>query len=247
MTALKIEPWLPEVVPPGTAIGEIAPEVSAKLDIPRECIVRAGTTDSIAAFIASGAHAPGTAVTSLGSTLVLKLLSTMRVEDARNGIYSHRFGDRWLAGGASNSGGAVLRKYFDDAMLVSLSQQIDPTKNSGLDYYPLLNRGERFPIYDPELAPRLSPRPSDDAQFLHGLLEGIARIEARGYDLLVELGATPVREILTAGGGAKNAVWSRMRERLTGVRVSTQTRSEAAYGAAYLAKNGADLLLLQHD
>jgi sugar (pentulose or hexulose) kinase len=247
ISALEIAPWLPEVVPPGTVLGEVAPEVSAKLDIPQECVVRAGTTDSIAAFIASGAHAPGMALTSLGSTLVLKLLSTTRVEDARYGIYSHRFGDRWLAGGASNSGGAVLRKYFDDATLVSLSQQIDPEKNSGLDYYPLLNRGERFPIYDPQLAPHLSPRPSDDAQFLHGLLEGIARIEARGYDLLVELGATPVREILTAGGGAKNAVWSLMRERLTGVRVSTPTRSDAAYGAAYLAKNGADLLLLQHD
>ncbi len=247
ISRLKISPWLPEVVAPGTILGKVAPEVATKLDIPRECIVRAGTTDSIAAFIASGAHAPGMAVSSLGSTLVLKLLSTTRVEDARYGIYSHRFGAMWLAGGASNSGGAILRKYFNDTELLTLSQQIDPTQNSGLDYYPLLNRGERFPIYDPLLAPRLSPRPSNDAEFLHGLLEGIARIEARGYELLVELGATPVKEILTAGGGAKNSAWSRMRERMAGVRVSTATHSEAAYGAACLAKNGADLLLLQHD
>lgn len=247
MNTLGVAPWLPTVVPPGTSIGAVAPEVAAKLGIPLDCIVRTGTTDSIAAFIASGAHKPGTAVTSLGSTLVLKLLSTTRIEDARYGIYSHRFGKLWLAGGASNSGGVVLRQFFDDAALALLSQQIDPTQSSGLDYYPLPSIGERFPIHDPLLAPRLSPRPTDDAQFLHGLLEGIACIETRGYELLVELGATPVTHILTAGGGAKNAVWMRMRERMKGVPVSAATHSEAAYGAAYLAKNGADLLLLHHD
>jgi sugar (pentulose or hexulose) kinase len=242
MASLHVAPWLPQVVPPGTRLGKLAPEVAARLGIPLACIVRAGTTDSIAAFIASGAHAPGTAVTSLGSTLVLKLLSTTRVEDSRYGIYSHRFGSLWLAGGASNSGGAVLRKYFDDAALAALSQQIDPTQHSGLDYYPLPSIGERFPINDPLLAPRLSPRPADDAQFLHGLLEGMARIETRAYELLRELGATPLTHILTAGGGAKNAAWARMRERMTGVPVSAAAHREAAYGAACLAKNGVNLL-----
>lgn len=39
------------------------------------------------AFIASGASKPGQAVTSLGSTLALKLLSTRPVEDASRGVY----------------------------------------------------------------------------------------------------------------------------------------------------------------
>ena len=244
MTALGVAPWLPMVVPPGTRIDAVAPEVAAKLGFPLDCIVRAGTTDSIAAFIASGAHAPGTAVTSLGSTLVLKLLSTTRVEDACYGIYSHRFGKLWLAGGASNSGGAVLRQFFDDAALALLSQQIDPTQSSDLDYYPLPDSGERFPINDPRLAPRITPRPEADAQFLHGLLEGVARIEARGYELLAALGATPVKQVFTAGGGAKNSAWTLIRERMVGVPVSTAAHHEAAYGTACLAKNGAALLAL---
>lgn len=34
-----------------------------------------------------------------------------------------------------------------------------------------------------------------DAHFLHGLLEGIARIERESYDLLTKLGATPVSKV----------------------------------------------------
>ena len=56
----------------------------------------AGTTDSIAAFLASGASKAGQAVTSLGSTLAIKMLSTTPVEDNKRGIYSHRLGSQWL-------------------------------------------------------------------------------------------------------------------------------------------------------
>ena len=62
-------------------------------------------------------------------------------------------------GGASNTGGAVLKHYFTDKQLQELSQQIDPDKPSGLDYYPLTKPGERFPVNDPNLMPRLTPRP----------------------------------------------------------------------------------------
>jgi len=71
-------------------------------------------------------------------------------------------------GGASNTGGAVLRKFFTNEQLLQLSAQIDPSQASGLDYYPLTKAGERFPVNDPLLQPRLEPRPSDDAVFLQG-------------------------------------------------------------------------------
>lgn len=242
MRPLGVKAYLPRVVTPGTLLGTVTREVASKLDIPPTCCVRAGTTDSIAAFIASGARTPGDAVTSLGSTLVLKLLSTKRIEDVRYGIYSHRLGSLWLAGGASNSGGAVLRQFFDDAALADLSRQIDPARPSGLNYYPLPKTGERFPINDPQLAPRLTPRPANDVQFLQGLLEGIARIETQGYALLAKCGATPVKRILSAGGGAKNASWNRLRERLSGVPVTPALHGEAAYGAARLAQYGDKLL-----
>lgn len=245
--ALPFFAQLPRIVEPGTTIGPLSSRIAHHFGLPRDCVIRAGTTDSIAAFIAAGAMQPGEAVTSLGSTLVLKLLSEQRVESAQHGIYSHRFGKLWLAGGASNSGGAVLRSFFDDDSLQILSQRIDPMQSSGLDYYPLLQPGERFPVYDPAYPPRLTPRPDDDTHFLHGLLEGIARIEAHGYRLLQDLGATPLLSVRSAGGGALNPVFSAIRARLLGVPLLTAQHGEAAYGSALLARDGSRLLYSGHD
>ncbi|MDY7002431.1 MAG: FGGY-family carbohydrate kinase [Cyanobacteriota bacterium] len=226
---------LPEVITPGAIVGNVTPQVVNSLGLSPECVVCGGTTDSIAAFIASGANTPGEAVTSLGSTLVLKLLSRTRVDDAKYGIYSHRLGDLWLVGGASNTGGAVLRHFFTDAELSSLSSQIDPNAESGLDYYPLLQKGDRFPINDPELLPRLAPRPESSVKFLHGLLEGIANIELRGYKLLQALSAATLTNVYTAGGGAKNPTFTAIRGRYLQVPTTKAVYTDAAYGSAILA------------
>lgn len=235
---LQISIQLPKVVVPGNSIGELRSDIAAKYNFSENCIVCAGTTDSIAAFIASGANSPGEAVTSLGSTLVLKLLSRTRVDNSQYGIYSHRFGDLWLTGGASNTGGAVLKSYFTNDELENLSHEIDVSNNSELDYYPLLEPGERFPINDPNLPPKLEPRPENSVKFLHGLLESMARIETRGYKLLQEFGADNLTKVYTAGGGAKNHVWNEIRKQYLGVPVMSSMNTEAAYGSALLAMRG---------
>jgi xylulokinase len=228
---------LPQVLAPGTPIAPVQPCIASQFSFPPDCVVCAGTTDSIAAFLASGAKTPGEAVTSLGSTLVLKLLSHTRIEDARYGVYSHRLGDLWLAGGASNTGGAILRQFFSDDDLQTLSAQIRPNQPSPFVYYPLLKPGERFPINDANLQPCLEPRPPADADFLQGLLESIARIEAQGYQQLQTLGAPPLKQVYTAGGGAKNQTWTAIRARLLQVPVDASTQTEAAYGSAILARS----------
>jgi sugar (pentulose or hexulose) kinase len=240
---LQIPFHLPKVLAPGTAIAPVTVEMVDRFGLNPNCAVCAGTTDSIAAFLASGAKLPGEAVTSLGSTLVLKLLSHTRVDDARYGIYSHRLGDLWLVGGASNTGGAVLRQFFTDEELASLSSQIDPQQESQLDYYPLLRAGDRFPINDPDLPPRLEPRPTNRVEFLHGLLESIGRIEARGYQLLQQLGAAPLTRVYTAGGGAKNLAWTKIRRRHLQVAIAPPVHAAAAYGTALLAMaNGSQVI-----
>lgn len=236
---LDVQSLLPKVLTPGTPIGPVQPKVAKQLGLPQDCQICAGTTDSIAAFLASGANAPGEAVTSLGSTLVLKLLSQAPVENGQYGIYSHRLGDLWLVGGASNTGGAVLQQFFSSADLTSLSAEIDRDRASLLDYYPLIRPGERFPINDPLLLPRLDPRPESNVEFLHGLLESMARIEARGYQLLQALGATPLTKVYTAGGGASNPTWTAIRHRHLQVPVLPSAHIEAAYGTALLAMFGA--------
>ncbi|AKG21111.1 FGGY-family carbohydrate kinase [Calothrix sp. 336/3] len=232
---------LPQIYTPGQPIGELRPEIRQQYGFSPQCYVCAGTTDSIAAFLASGAKSPGEAVTSLGSTLALKLLSRTPVEDARYGIYSHRFPtlgteNLWLAGGASNTGGAVLKQFFTPAELARLSQEINPTLGTTLDYYPLLKPGDRFPINDPNLPPRLTPRPDSDREFLHGLLASMARIEAQGYELLQQLGADQLIRVYTAGGGAANDTWTQIRQNYLQVPMVRPLHTEAAYGSALLAR-----------
>ena len=234
---LSFRSLLPQVLAPGTPVAPVTRKIAERFNLPSSCLVCTGTTDSIAAFIASGANQPGEAVTSLGSTLVLKLLSHTRVEDSRYGIYSHRYGQNlWLTGGASNTGGAVLRHFFSDAELINLSQKINPQQASNLDYYPLLQPGDRFPVNNPHLVPQLEPRPEQPEAFLHGLLESMARIEARGYQLLQQLGANSLTKVYTAGGGAKNDTWTKIRQRHLPVPVVASVNTEAAYGSALLAK-----------
>lgn len=229
---------LPTVVPAGTALGVIRPDTATSLGLPTDTLIVAGTTDGCAAFLASGASAPGDGVTSLGTTLTLKLLSAAPVFAPEFGIYSHRVGDTWLAGGASNSGGGVLASFFSREDLARLSAQLRPDAPTGLDYYPLAHAGERFPINDATLVPRLSPRPADDVRFLQGMLEGIAAIEAEGYRRLASLGASPLATLRSVGGAASNTAWTQIRQRELGVPFLAAMSEHAAVGTARLAWRG---------
>ncbi len=222
---------LPSVVPCGTSIGR----TSGAFGLPEGVPMVAGVTDGCASFLATGAARPGDGVTALGTTLTIKLLSDRPVFAPEYGIYSHRIGDVWLAGGASNTGGGALAAHFAPDEIATLGDEIDPACDSGFDYYPLPRPGERFPINDPGLAPRIEPRPDRDSAFLHGLLEGIARIEALGYARLAELGAPVLRSIRTVGGGAKNDVWGAMRTRILDVPAADVASDAAACGVARLA------------
>ena len=229
---------LPGVVAAGSIIGQVSAEASRRFGLSKQTVVVAGMTDGCAAFMATGALRPGDAVTSLGSTLVLKLASEKPLFAPEYGIYSHRIGDLWLAGGASNTGGAVLAQFFSAEQLREFSSRIDPSVSTGLDYYPLPAPGERFPINDPALAPRLIPRPDDDAVFLQGLFEGIARVEALGYRRLSELGGPRLARVISVGGGATNETWRRIRAAALGVPVMASANDEAAVGVARLVLSG---------
>jgi sugar (pentulose or hexulose) kinase len=119
-----------------------------------------------------------------------------------------------------------------------IRDSIDPARPTGLDYYPLTTTGERFPISDPNLPPRLTPRPADDALFLQGMLEGMARIEREAYRLLQSFGAPWPTRVLSVGGGARNEAWASLRAATLGVSVVRAVHEEAAYGSALLALKG---------
>lgn len=231
---------LPTVLRAGQPIGMAHGWLARQIGLSENTLVVAGTTDGCASFLATGASEPGDAVTVLGSTLTIKLLSETPVYAPSFGIYSHKIGDTWLAGGASNTGGKVLAHYFNSTELAEYSNNINTRVASGLDYYPLLKPGERFPINDSNLQPRLEPRPESNALFLQGMLESIAAIEKLAYTRLTELGGSPLRSVRTVGGGAANNAWTEIRQaQLPNIPFNNSLSEHAATGTAVLAKRGA--------
>ena len=218
---------LPAVRPVGAPLAPVSVETARRYGLPAGAIVVGGLTDGCASFLATGAARAGEGVTALGSTLTLKLLSDRPVFDGASGVYSHRIGEAWLAGGASNTGGAVLAQHHGADEIARLSGMIDPDENAG-EFHPLPRPGERFPVSDPALAPAMPDPTLPPERHLHALLEGIARVEAMGYRRLAELGAPVASRVLTVGGGARNAAWTAIRRRRLSAALGTVTMGEAA-------------------
>ena len=225
----------------------VSAEASEAWGLPAGVEIVGGTTDSIAAFVACATDidkgalnvAAGDAVTSLGSTTALKLVSKTRVDDSSVGVYSHRLEDNWLVGGASNAGCRVLREFaFTNDELEQLSMGLDAAATNTKGIYPLVAPGERFPYNDASKEPVLPPRDGDRASVLADLLVGIADVERLGYLALKERGASPLKAVATAGGGARNPQWAALRSNLLGVDVVRAANSDAAFGAAVLALRG---------
>jgi len=225
---------LPEIKIPGQAMGFLNNKELINLGFNKKTEIIAGTTDSIAAFLATGANNSGEAVTSIGTTLVVKAISDKPIFNKEFGIYSHRLGDKWLAGGASNVGGKILKELFNDKIDI-LSKQLDPNNLLNLNYYPLAQTGERFPINDPNKSPVLTPRPDSETEFFQAVLEGITGVEKLSYEKIVEIGGSYPKTIFTIGGGSKNAKWNEIRKKILNVELKIPLSNDAAFGSALLS------------
>lgn len=241
---------LPKVICPGEFLAKIQPDLAKRYGLSDETQIYAGTTDSIAGFLASGASEIGDGVTSLGSTIALKLISDKPIFNAEYGIYSHRLGDSWLVGGASNAGGAVLLEFFpleEIKQLILALQKLHLPNDQDFytdRYYPLLRPGERFPIADGQKQPQL-PGPAvnenstlnEKARFLFGLLQGLCYIEELGYNRLHQMGASRLRRIYSVGGGTQNAIWQHLRQLFLPVDHQKPISLDASFGVTRLLKN----------
>ena len=222
---------LPKIISSGQIMGNICNKKANELNLPKSLKVISGTTDSNAGVLTT---LPGNddGITILGSTIVIKKFVDKPISG--KGISNHKILGNWLCGGASNAGGAVLLDFFNMEYIKELSHQINPYKSTGIDLLPLSKKGERFPIDDPDLLPKLEPRPVSDSLYLQALLEGLAKIEARGWQKLHELGVDLPRQIITIGGGAKNITWKKIREKEIGIPIKICNRPPAA-GVASIA------------
>ncbi|CAG5068567.1 D-ribulose kinase [Dyadobacter sp. CECT 9623] len=228
--------WLQAVVPSGTMIGKLVPELARELQLPQIQIV-AGMTDGCASQVASGAVAPGDWNTTIGTTLVVKGVTTREIKDPLGRLYCHRHPEGyWMPGGASNTGADWISSGFQDQLpeLNKAAEQLIPTS---LISYPLMQAGERFPFIAPG-ARGFAPEGIDKNQLFAANMEGVAYIERLSYELIEQLSGEKVNAVFTAGGASNSDTWLTIRASVLNKPVYKCGQVTGAAGAAIVAAAG---------
>lgn len=227
---------LPKVVKPGEFLGNIKEEILASLGIAYSIPVFTGLTDGTSGQIASGAVKIGDASTTLGTTLVIKGVTSSLVKDRMKRFYSHLHpeGNGWFPGGSSNVGGEALEKVFpgeDYKELDSKASQIIPTS---LIIYPLVREGERFPFVEPKAKGFVVGEPSSREELYAGYLEGVAYTERLCYEILSRMGIDFNDVVYTVGGGSRSFTWLKIRASIMNKVLKRPVIASSAMGAAIL-------------
>lgn len=226
--------WLQQVVAPGTLVGHLLPALAAELGLPAQVIITAGMTDGCASQVAAGAVKPGDWNTTIGTTLVVKGVTTCEIEDPAGALYCHRHPEGyWMPGGASNTGADWVSKLFghDVAALSKEAAALIPT---GQLAWPLMQEGERFPFSAPA-ARGFMPEGLTGAALFAACMEGVAYIERYAYERIAQLSGESVQRIYTAGGGSNSDTWLQIRSNVLNLPVLKMQQVSGAAGAAILA------------
>lgn len=227
---------MPAVVRAGSRLGAVCEAAAEETGIPAGTPFFAGMTDGCAAQLGAGALKPGSWNAVLGTTLVVKGVTSELVRDPAGVVYSHRSPDGgWLPGGASSAGAGVLSEHFAGRDLWALDRHAGEREPASVIAYPLVSRGERFPFGAPDAVPFVSGTPVDEVDFYAALLQGVAFVERLVFDYLDLLGAPVDGDLTLTGGGARSAYWSQLRADVLRRTVRVPRHAEAGLGMAVLA------------
>ncbi|CAG7654634.1 FGGY-family carbohydrate kinase [Paenibacillus allorhizosphaerae] len=230
--------WLPKVVPPGTVLGTVAPEVAEATGLPRNVLVVTGMTDGCTSQIASGAIRPGEWSTTIGTTLVVKGVTREPIDDPLGRLYNHKHPQGfWMPGGASNTGGDWVSRDYAGADLAALNREAASLVPTPWICYPLLQHGERFPFV------AAGARGFDHGgltaeQRFAARMEGVAYLERLAYEMIEALSGETVANVYTAGGASTSPVWLGIRSSVLRRPIRKMKHVEGAVGAAVLAASG---------
>ena len=227
---------LPDLVRPGTYIGQIGLQAAEVTGLPCGTPVIAGMTDSCAAQLGAGAVSPGNWNCVLGTTLALKGVTKELVRDPLGAVYSHRAPDgTWLPGGASSTGAGVISRDFHGRDLAELDGLAARHEPAAVVAYPLARQGERFPFVAPQAEGFSLGAGSSEAECYAAILQGVGFIERLCFDYLDLLGADVSGELTFTGGASRSRYWCQLRADILGRTVKLPDNTEPALGMAVLA------------
>ena len=227
---------LPRIVAPGDQVGAVSARASEETGLTAGVPVLAGASDGMASLIGSGASEAGHANTTLGTTLVWKVLTVTKPR-LGPGMYCHHLpSNLWAPGAASNTGPGSLQ--FDEPGVTpaEMDRRAAPHLPTSIQCYLLGARGERFPFHNPQAKSFLRGAPGvARVREYAAQLQSLACVERWGYERLEACGVTLGKEVFSAGSAAASPVLSQLRANILNRTVVLSAHPTASFGAAILA------------
>ncbi|HBB36250.1 MAG TPA: gluconate kinase [Cyanobacteria bacterium UBA8803] len=212
-----------------------------------------GASDGVLANLGVGAIAPDQMAVTIGTSGAVRQGVPHPLLDREGRTFCYLLtANHWVIGGASNSGGIVLRWFRDRFGMAEIEQakqqgvdpyevmiqvaQTVPAGAEGLLFLPFLS-GERAPYWNPDARGVFFGigLHHQRAHFIRAVLEGILFSAYSIRTLLGELTGDS-QTILASGGFARSGSWLQMMADLFGCEVLVPQSYEASsFGAAVLA------------
>jgi len=210
---------LPPLIPTGSVLGTVLPEVANSLGIPSDVPVICGIPDLHTAVIGSGAVEPFATHISISTTAWIGARVPFKKTDVLHSIASVPGLDNSFPIVANNheTGGAALR-WFKEQILheetyesIIAKAELAPAGCEGVLFTPWLN-GERSPVEDKDIRAsflNMSLR-TDQAILIRAVMEGVAFNARWLFDAYEKfLGRKPAT-VRIIGGGAQSDLWCQM-------------------------------------
>jgi xylulokinase len=244
---------LPDVAEPAEVTGQVTAEAAAATGLAAGVPVVGGAGDSITAAVANCLVPGGPVLTVLGSAGNVSAVFGRPLIDAAGRVHTgcHASAGTWIATGVQQAAGLALqwlRGFLASAgppeevsydELAALAGQVGPG-SGGLTFLPHL-AGVRTPEYDPDARGAFAGLSvgHSTGHLVRAVMEGVVFAQRESATVLAELGV-PVRSIVTAGGGARSAVWRGIQAGVHGVPVAyypsgDEPADSSALGAAIIA------------
>ena len=179
-----------------------------------------GAGDSITAAVANALVPGGPVLAVLGSAGNVSAVFAEPLIDPAGQVHTgcHATPGTWIATGVQQAAGLALQwlrgllapggdgAEASYAGLAALAAGVEPGSD-GLTFLPYL-AGMRTPEYDPDARGAFTGLSlgHTTGHLVRAVMEGVAFAQRESAEVLAGLGV-PVRSVITAGGGARSAVW----------------------------------------
>lgn len=230
---------------------KLTPDAAQRLNLPKGLPVVIGATDGVLVNVGIGAVKPGQLSATIGTSGAIRMLTKNPKVDKKNRTWCYNLtDDMWVAGGAINNGGIIMRwmrdkichynsRRLDDIDidpydLMTLKASKIPAGAEGLLLLPFFT-GERAPYWNSELRGMFFGLSLNHSRshMIRGAMEGICFSLNCVLTALKDFGK--IEDIRVSGSFTKSTLWLQIMSDIFGENITLPQNSEgAAFGAAVL-------------